>query len=135
MAKISMRLVPFQKPAEVHQQLVRYCEEHAPESITWEVNLLSSGPACIADRNHPAAQALARALETTWNVAPVYKREGGSVPIVADMQRILNAPSVLTGFGLPDDAIHGPNERLHLPTWYRGIEALIHFLYNYAEKP
>jgi len=57
------------------------------------------------------------------------------VPIVADMQRILNAPSVLTGFGLPDDAIHGPNERLHLPTWYRGIEALIHFLYNYAEKP
>jgi len=135
MAKISMRLVPFQKPAEVHQQLVRYCEEHAPKSITWEVNLLSSGPACIADRNHPAAQALARALETTWNVAPVYKREGGSVPIVADMQRILNAPSVLTGFGLPDDAIHGPNERLHLPTWYRGIEALIHFLYNYAEKP
>ncbi|HQF62643.1 MAG TPA: dipeptidase [Anaerolineaceae bacterium] len=135
MAKISMRLVPFQKPAEVHQQLVRYCEEHAPDSITWEVNLLSSGPACIADRNHPAAQALARALETTWNVAPVYKREGGSVPIVADMQRILNAPSVLTGFGLPDDAIHGPNERLHLPTWYRGIEALIHFLYNYAEKP
>ena len=66
-----------------------------------------------------------------WGIRPVLKREGGSVPVVGDMQRILSVDSVLTGFGLPDDNLHAPNEKLHLPTWYRGIDTFIHFLYNY----
>jgi acetylornithine deacetylase/succinyl-diaminopimelate desuccinylase-like protein len=130
MAKLSMRLVPNQNPETVYQQLIAYLEKHAPTSIRWELIKMGSGPASMADRNHPATQALFRALETVWGKRPVYKREGGSVPIVSDMQEILNIPSVLTGFGLPDDNIHAPNEKLHLPTWYRGIESLIHFFYN-----
>ena len=71
-------------------------------------------------------------METIWGMRPVFKREGGSIPIVAEMQEILGIESVLTGFGLPEDNVHAPNEKLHLPTWYRGIDALIHFFYNYG---
>jgi acetylornithine deacetylase/succinyl-diaminopimelate desuccinylase-like protein len=65
-----------------------------------------------------------------WGVKPVYKREGGSVPIVGMMQRITGFDSVCTGFGLPDDNIHSPNEKLDIPNWKRGIEALIRFIYK-----
>lgn len=130
MAKISMRLVPDQDPAEVHQQLLQYLEARAPKTIRWELTQMAGGPASMTDPNHPATQALANALEQVWGKRPLYKREGGSVPVVADMQKILGVDSVLTGFGLPDDNLHAPNEKLHLPTWYNGIDALIHFFYN-----
>lgn len=130
MAKISMRLVPKQDPAEVQEQLIAHLQQHAPKTVRWELEPLAHSPASISDRNHPATQALARALQTVWGVAPVYRREGGSISVVADMQSILGLESVLTGFSLPDDQIHAPNEKLHLPTWHRGIDALIHFLYN-----
>lgn len=133
MAKISMRLVPDQDPNEVHQQLIQFMKEHSPDTIRWEVTPMPGGPASYSDPHHPATQALANALETTWGTRPVYKPEGGSVPVVADMKSILGVESVLTGFGLPDDNIHAPNERLHLPTWQKGIEALIHFLHNLQE--
>jgi acetylornithine deacetylase/succinyl-diaminopimelate desuccinylase-like protein len=130
MAKISMRLVPNQDPEEVHNQLISYLQSRSDPSFRWEVIKLGHGPACLTDRNHPATQALRKALKTIWGKEPVYKREGGSVPIVSDMQTILHIESVLTGFGLQDDNIHAPNEKLHLPTWYHGIDTLIHFFYN-----
>jgi acetylornithine deacetylase/succinyl-diaminopimelate desuccinylase-like protein len=130
MAKISMRLVPDQDPEEVHQQLRQYLAKNAPPTIRWELIAFGGGPASISDPQVPGAKALARGLEQVWGTRPVYKREGGSVPVVADMQKILGVESVLTGFGLPDDNLHAPNEKLHLPTWYRGIDALIHFFYN-----
>ncbi len=133
MAKLSMRLVPDQDPEEVHRQLVQYLEEHAPSTIRWEITPMASCHPAITDPNSPGAQALARALESAWGRRPVLKREGGTIPVVAQMQQILGVDSVLTGFGLPDDNVHSPNERLHLPTWYRGIEALIHFVYNLAK--
>jgi acetylornithine deacetylase/succinyl-diaminopimelate desuccinylase-like protein len=130
MAKISFRLVPDQDPEEVHQQLIQYLKKNAPPSIRWELIPMGHGPACIADRDYPAVQAQYKALQTVWGKDPVYKREGGSVPIVSDMQELLHIDSVLTGFGLPDDNIHAPNEKLDLPTWYNGIDTLIHFFFN-----
>lgn len=130
MAKISTRLVPNQSPEEVHQQLLAYMEKNAPSTIRWEVSKLSGGNASISDITTPESLALAKAMEEVWGVKPTYKREGGSVPVVADMQKTLKIDSVLTGFGLPDDNIHSPNEKLHLPTWFKGIETLIHFFYN-----
>jgi acetylornithine deacetylase/succinyl-diaminopimelate desuccinylase-like protein len=130
MAKISMRLVPEQDPDEVHQQMLQYMQEHAPETIRYEVIPMKGSPASLSDPNLPATQALIQAQETVWGKRPVFRREGGSVPVVSDMQQILGVDSVLSGFGLTDDNIHGPNEKLHLPTWYRGIDTLIHFVYN-----
>lgn len=134
MAKISMRLVARQRPDEVYAGLKQYLEEHAPNTVRWELTQLGSGSASISDIHHPATQALTAAMTEVFGKAPVYKREGGSVPIVADMQEILGIDSILTGFGLADDNIHSPNEKLHLPTWYRGIDTLIAFFYYYAES-
>ncbi len=134
MVKLSSRLVPDQDPKEVYQQLLAYLHANAPKSIRWELIEMQGGKASMSDPNLPATQKLAKALETVWNKKPVYKREGGSIPVVGDMQEILGMDSVLTGFGLPSDNVHAPNEKLHLPTWYSGIDALIHFFYNMGEK-
>ncbi|HIE24775.1 MAG TPA: dipeptidase [Anaerolineales bacterium] len=130
MAKISMRLVPDQTPEEVYEQLRQYMEENAPEGVEWEVKALHGGNPSISERDGVGVIALSDAFESVWGKAPIFKRNGGSIPVVGDMQKILGIESVLTGFGLPDDRIHSPNEKLDLPTWYRGIEALIHFFYN-----
>jgi acetylornithine deacetylase/succinyl-diaminopimelate desuccinylase-like protein len=132
MAKISMRLVPYQDPDEVYNQFIKYVEQNIPPSVSWETKKHAGGFASTANLDHPGVIALSNALETVWGKKPVYKREGGSIPIVAEMQRTIGTESVLTGFGLPDDNIHSPNERLHLPTWRKGILAIIHFLYNFG---
>ncbi len=128
MAKISMRLVPDQDPVEVRQQLHQYLEMHAPKTVRWEVETMASNPASIARLDIPGVTALSQAFEETWGRRPVYRREGGSVPVVGQMQKVLGIESVLTGFGLPDDNLHAPNEKIHLPTFQRGIEAIIRFL-------
>ncbi len=133
MAKISMRLVPYQDPQAIYQSLKSYLESNAPKTVRWELVQLGLGAASISDIHHPATQSLAKAMTEIWGKSPVYKREGGSVPIVGSMQEILGIDSILTGFGLSDDHIHSPNEKLHLPTWYRGIDTLINFFYNYGE--
>ncbi len=128
MAKISMRLVPDQNPDEVYQQFKRYLEENAPPTIRWELEDLNQGDAAITDCNMPGVVALSQAMEATWGKKPVYKREGGSVPVVAQMQKILGIESVLTGFGLQDDNLHAPNEKIHLPTFFNGIDTFIRYL-------
>ena len=130
MAKLSMRLVPDQDHKEVHRQLIQYLEQNAPNDIRWELKSLAGNPASISERNNPGVQAMAKALETVWGVRPYFKREGGSIPVVGDMQRLLGVESVICGFGLPDDNVHAPNEKQNLPTWYQGISAYIHFLIN-----
>ena len=133
MAKISMRLVPDQDPQKVHDSLDLYLKQHAPKTIRWELVNMSGAPASITNREMPAVQALSRAMERVWGKTPVFRRDGGSVPVVGHMQEILGVDSILTGFSMPDDHIHAPNERLHLPTWEKGIQELIYFLYNIAE--
>ena len=132
MAKISMRLVPDQHPDEVYEQLAQYMEENVPEAVTWEIKIEHGGKPAISERDGAGVRAMAKAFEDVWGVAPIFTRGGGSIPVVADMQEVLGIESVLTGFGLPDDRIHSPNEKQDLPTWYRGIDALIHFFYNLA---
>ena len=130
MAKISMRLVPDQDPAEIKGMLTAYLEEHAPNTVRWELTDFPHGAPSISDTNTPFAKALSAAMQTVWGREPLFDRVGGSVPIVAQMQRILGIDSLLTGFGLPDDNLHAPNEKQNLPTWFEGIDALIHFLHN-----
>lgn len=133
MAKISTRLVPDQQPSDVYQQMREYLETHAPKAIRWKLTTMHGGPPAISDRNSIYIKALSKALETVWHTPPVYKREGGSVPVVLDFQHILGVETVNTGFSMLDDNMHSPNEKLHLPTWYRGIDAFIHFYFNLAE--
>lgn len=133
MAKISTRLVPDQDPREVRQQLEEYLEKYAPKSVSYSVKEHASGPPMLNEPDSAGNRALAAALKSVWGVEPILKREGGSVPVSTFLQEVAGIPSVLTGFGLPDDNLHAPNEKIDLQTWRRGIEALVHFMYNLAE--
>ena len=132
MAKISCRLVPDQTPGETFQQLVRYMELNAPKTIRWEVLSLHNAGAAITDRHNAGVQAMSKALESVWRTRPLFRREGGSIGVVVQLQQHIGAESILTGFGLPEDNVHSPNERMHLPTWRKGIDAMIHFFYNFG---
>ncbi|MFW5689558.1 MAG: dipeptidase [Spirochaetota bacterium] len=133
-AKISMRLVPDQRPEEVRGQLEAYLDEHVPPGISWELVQHASGDAFICDPDSPAHRAFARALEEVWGTEPVLARIGGSVPVASDVEKLLGMPSILTGFALPDDRIHSPNESQHIENWHRGIEAVTRFLYHYGAR-
>lgn len=134
MAKLSIRLVPRQDPDEVEGQLRQYLVQRAPVSVKWELKKFQSGPAVMVNRDTPAVRAAVAALERTFGVKPVFQLEGGSVPVVSMMQDQLGVESVLMGFGLPDDNLHSPNEKMHLPTYYRGIEAYIRFFGMLAKQ-
>lgn len=127
MAKISCRLVPDQDPFEVREQLSQYLHDHTPPTVRSELTMHSAGYPSITNLDHFAVQAMQRALEATWGVRPLVRREGGSIPVVASMQKYLGIESVLTGFSLPEDNLHAPNEKLHLPTFERGVQALVRF--------
>jgi len=132
MAKISMRLVPDQRPDQIEKSLRAYLNQHVPQGITWELEDLSSCIPGIIDRESEAVKAASRALESVWGKAPLFKREGGSVPVVGMIKELLGVNSLMLGFGLPDDNLHAPNEKFHLPNFYRGIETFIRFMYEIA---
>jgi acetylornithine deacetylase/succinyl-diaminopimelate desuccinylase-like protein len=126
--KISLRLVPDQRPAEVVEHLERALESACPRGVTATFKLLSSSPSCMVDPAHPLIQKAAQAMKQVFGKETVYVRCGGSIPIVGLFQQSLGIPSVLMGFGLPDDNIHAPNEKLSLSNYSRGIESIIAYL-------
>lgn len=127
LAKISTRLVPDQDPISVHESMRVYLEKNAPQTVTWELEYMSGSPAYINGSDTPGLELFVDALKETWYVEPLMKREGGSIPVATSMKEILGVDSIITGFGLPGDQIHSPNERLHIPTHRKGVEALIRF--------
>jgi acetylornithine deacetylase/succinyl-diaminopimelate desuccinylase-like protein len=130
MAKISCRLVPDQTPEETFEQMKAYLEANVPKDVRWELLNLHNAGAAITDLDSAGVKAMAKAFETVWGTRPLFRREGGSIGVVVQLQQYVGVESVLTGFSLPEDNVHSPNEKLHLPTWYKGIESLVHFIYN-----
>jgi len=133
MAKISTRLVPDQDPHAVHNSFISYLQKHVPNSVKWELDFLSGAPAYLNKKHTPGLENFKQALADTWGAAPLMKREGGSIPVATSMKEILGVNSIISGFGLPDDQIHSPNERLHLPTHKSGVQALIRFFLSFGE--
>ncbi len=127
-AKISCRLVPDQDPTEIAQLVEAHLQRLAPPTIKVAVRGRSGSPAYVAPIDSREIQLAAAAYAQVFGVDPVYKREGGGIPIVTKFQAALNLPVVLMGFGLPDDNLHAPNEKFHLPNFYRGIQTSIAFL-------
>ena len=126
-AKVSMRLVPDQDPDEIAGLFAAYLRSLAPPTVEVEIRVLGTAKPAVVDYEAPAIQAADQAYELGFGTKPVYMRGGGTLPIVTEFQDVLGAPVVMMGFGLPDDNAHAPNEKLHLPTFYRGIETLIHY--------
>ena len=127
-AKISMRLVPDQDPKEIARLVRDYLMRIAPPAVTVEVRDLHGGDGAIVRRDSPAMQAAFRAYAEAFGVEPIFMREGGSIPVVATFQKALGIETILMGFGLPDDRLHSPNEKFHIPAFYKGIETVIRFL-------
>lgn len=134
-AKVSMRLVPDQNPEEIAALFTSYIHALAPPTVTVDVRTLGLARPAVVDFRDPAIQAAATAYQRAFGAPPLYQRGGGTLPIVSDFQDLLDAPVVMMGFGLPDDNVHAPNEKLHLPNFYRGIEALIWYLSLFAAGP
>lgn len=132
MAKISCRLVPDQTPEATIKQMRQYLKENAPKDVKWELTYLHGAGAALVSQDNAGVKALAKAMKTVWGRQPYFLREGGSIGVVVQLQKHVGVDSVLTGFALPDCDAHSPNEKLHLPTWYKGIETFIHFFYNLA---
>jgi acetylornithine deacetylase/succinyl-diaminopimelate desuccinylase-like protein len=127
-AKISMRLVPDQDPARIMQLIRDYLLEIAPPEVSIEVRSLHSADSAIVRRDSPAMQAAFRAYAEVFGKEPIFERGGGSIPVVATLQKVLGIETILMGFGLPDDRLHSPNEKFHLPNFYKGIETVIRFM-------
>ena len=127
-AKISMRLVPDQDPAEISRLIAAHLKAIAPPTVRVQVQELHQGKGAIVRRDSVWMQAACKAYAAAFGREPVFERGGGSIPVVATFQDVLGIDTILMGFGLPDDNLHAPNEKFHLPNFYRGIETAIHFM-------
>ncbi|MGA3011283.1 MAG: dipeptidase [Terracidiphilus sp.] len=128
LAKVSMRLVPGMTPAKAFALYKAYVEKITPVGVDVDVRLIHAGDACMVRVDNPYIQAATKALHEVWNKDTVFIRSGGSIPIVGDFDRHLGMPSVMMGFGLPDDNIHAPNEKYCLKNFELGIESIVRFL-------
>lgn len=131
-AKVSMRLVPNMTPARSFAIYKAYVESITPKGIVLEVRLIHSGDPIVISTDSSYVKAATEAMHDVFGKETVFVRGGGSIPIVGNFVRELKIPTVLMGFGLPDDNLHAPNEKFHLANFHRGIESIIRFLSGMA---
>ena len=132
-ARFSFRLVPDQEPNDVHQLFRAHLEKSLPSTVTWDLEMTSSILPVIAKRESQYVGAMKDALQIVFGREPIFQRIGGGIGAVSLLKQVVGIDSVLTGFSLHDDNFHGPNEKLHLPTWKKGMQAIVHYLHNVAD--
>lgn len=131
-AKVSFRLVPNQNPDKILASFRQFLGQKAPVGIRVDLRVLSASPAVMVDPNHPAIQTAAKAFSDMFGQSTVFTRSGGSIPVVGDFASHLHIPSILMGFGLPDDGLHSPNEKYRLANYYKGIMTIAHFFEEFG---
>ncbi len=132
-AKVSLRLVPNQDPQRVLEAVKQWVKDKTPKGIVTAVRVLSAGPAVSVNPHHPAIDVAAQVFSEKLGRSTVFVRSGGSIPIVGEFMSMLGIPTVLMGFGLPDDGLHSPNEKYRISNYYQGIETIAHFLERYGQ--
>jgi acetylornithine deacetylase/succinyl-diaminopimelate desuccinylase-like protein len=131
-AKVSFRLVPNQDPHKIFKSFGDFLQFNAPPGIRIELRVLSASPAVLIDPLHPAIKVAAQAFSDMLGKPTVLTRNGGSIPVVGDFATHLKIPTILMGFGLPDDGLHSPNEKYRLGNYYTGIMTIAHFFEFYG---
>jgi acetylornithine deacetylase/succinyl-diaminopimelate desuccinylase-like protein len=132
-AKVSIRLVPRQDPDRVIAAFREWVRVRTPKGIRTEVRVLSASPGLVVNPEHPAIEVAARAFGEVFGKETVFIRSGGSIPIVGDFANHLGIPTILMGFGLPDDGLHSPNEKYKVENYYLGIMTIAHFFEQYGQ--
>lgn len=134
-AKVSLRLVPHQNPDRVLAAVKQWVQENTPKGIQTEVRVLSAGPAISVNPSDPAIRIAAGVFSEELGKPTVFIRSGGSIPIVGEFAAHLGIPTVLMGFGLPDDGLHSPNEKYRIGNYYQGIRTIARFFEEYGKQP
>ena len=131
-AKVSMRLVPNQKAERISRLFKDFIQAITPPGVKVSIQEFHSNDPVLVSRDQAGVQAAARAIEIGFGKAPVFIREGGSIPVVSLFKEILGRDTLLLGWGCPDDGAHSPNERLRLEDYHRGIRAAAALMYELA---
>ncbi len=132
-AKISFRLVPNQNPDKIQKLVADHLQNIAPKSVKIKVTPHHGGMPVVTPPNSIGYKAAHLAMQDTFGKAPIPKRGGGSIPIVALFEQVLGLKSILLGFGLNSDALHSPNEHYGLFNFYKGIETIPRFYHHYTK--
>jgi acetylornithine deacetylase/succinyl-diaminopimelate desuccinylase-like protein len=132
-AKISMRLVPNQRPDEITALFTKHFLSIAPTSVKVKVTAHHGGEPAVTPTDSKAFKAAASAFEEVWGKTPIPTRDGGSIPIVALFKKELGLDTVLMGFGLDTDALHSPNEHYGIKNFLIGIETIVAFYKHYSK--
>ena len=128
MGKVSMRIVPDQDPARISEAFDKAVHAATPAGVRVEIKTHALASPYLSDLGSPGMTAASEAIEAAFGVAPVYIREGGSLPILPLFKEILGADSLMMGFCLPDCNAHGPDEFLHVSDFHNGTKAAAHFM-------
>lgn len=134
MAKVSMRLVADQDPDAIADAFESYLRRLAPAGVKLTITRMHGGKPWSAPRDHQILQAAARAMTRAFGTETVFIREGGSIPLVGTLDELFGVPTVLMGFGLPDENAHAPNENLDVGNFYAGIASAAYFLEELAAQ-
>ena len=124
-AKVSMRLVPHQDPEKIARAFEERVRSVTPPGLTVDVRYIHGGPAVLIDTESPLVDAAMAAQEDVWGARPYLIREGGSIPIVGTFNEVLGKPVILMGFGLSDDRLHSPNEKVNVSHFSNGIRTVV----------
>lgn len=129
-SKITCRLVPDQDPDDIVAKLKAHVESHKPAGVSVEITEFDKGKPFLTPFDHPAIQAAGRSYEKVYGVPTAFTRMGGSIPIVAAFDEILERPVVLMGFGLASENFHAPNEHFHLENFDKGLRVICDYLFE-----
>ena len=119
-AKITMRLVPGQRPEKIIPATVAWLKRLCPPTVRMEISDCHGSLPYLVEPTSAHARAALRALRAAFHHEPVLLREGGSIPIVIDFKKILGADTLLLGLALPDANAHSPNEKFDLDCFAAG---------------
>ncbi|MCF8260880.1 MAG: dipeptidase [Melioribacteraceae bacterium] len=133
-AKISMRLVPNQIPKKIAKEFEKHVKSLVPKSVKVEVRALHGGLPFLVPFDDEVMQAAAEATTKATGKKAIFTREGGSIPIVVEFNKILKAPVVLMGLGLDSDDIHSPNEHFWLENFEYGLKASVYFMEEMSNR-
>ena len=132
-AKMSCRLVPHQQHEKISQLFIDYIYSVVPDYVTVKVTPMHGGDGYVCPIDMPAYKIAERAYEKAFGKRPLAVRRGGSIPIIADFERILGVKSLLMGFGLESNAIHSPNENQQIEIMEKGIIAVAEFYKEFGK--
>jgi acetylornithine deacetylase/succinyl-diaminopimelate desuccinylase-like protein len=131
-AKVTFRLVPQQDPQQIFQQMSDYLQRLIPPTVQLECKITGLAAPATVDLDAPVVQAAISAFSAGFGAPPRFVRGGGSLPILSIMQAYLSPHALITGFGLPEDGEHGPNESFDLNQFSQGITTMIHYFHSFA---